>query len=72
MEVKDKLKLRQLLIIFCDGLVKYPGDAERTEKGLQVLEKWVDMVVERGCSTLFQKNAIITHRGIKKGGGGMA
>lgn len=70
MDVKDQLKFRQLLIIFCDGLSKYPRDGERMENGLKILEKWIDDLVNRECSVLFQKNSVITYRGQKKGGGG--
>jgi hypothetical protein len=70
MNLKDQMNLRRLLIVFCEGLAQYPNDKERAEKGIQIIQQWVDEVVNRECSTLFQKNAVITHRGQKKGGGG--
>jgi hypothetical protein len=70
MKKNDQIRFRQLLLIFVDGLSRYSGDSERMERGLEVLEKWVDTLVNRECSTFLQKNAVISHRGQKKGGGG--
>jgi hypothetical protein len=70
MKLKNRLRFRELQIIFTEGLMKYPNDAERAERGLQLLEKLIDEIVQDELSELFQKNAVITHRGEKKGGGG--
>jgi hypothetical protein len=69
MELKDQLRFRELQIIFFNGMIKYPNDAERAEQGFRILEKFIDDLLEKKMNDLFQRNAIITHRGEKKGGG---
>jgi hypothetical protein len=56
MKKQDQLKFRELQVIFFVGMSEYPNDKERMEKGLQILEKFIDDLVTRECSALFSIN----------------
>ena len=56
MKKNDQLKFRELQVIFFVGMTEYPNDKERMEKGLQILEKFIDDLVTRECSALFSAN----------------
>jgi hypothetical protein len=63
MKVADKLKLRELVFLFVAGLGEYPNDKERLEKGLTIIEDYVDAITARECSAIVSGMAVIKHGG---------
>lgn len=72
MKLDDRLTFRRMQIAFFAGMVEYPNDKERMEKGMELLEKFIDSVIERECSFIVSRTAEIRAGGYLKGKGGTA
>jgi hypothetical protein len=68
MELQDRLKFRELLFLLLAGLEKYPGDKERAEQGINVIEKFIDGITEREMSAILSKVSTLESGGVYKGG----
>jgi hypothetical protein len=68
MEIKDRIDFRRMQSIFFAGMVEYPNDTDRMEKGMQLLEQWIDRLVNRECSKFVTENSSLTVGGVHKGG----
>lgn len=63
MELRDKLKFRELLFLLVAGLGEYPNDKERLEQGILVMENYIDGITERECNAILSGMAVIKHGG---------
>jgi hypothetical protein len=69
MKINDRLNFRKMQIAFFAGMQEYPNDKERMEKALQILENYIDNLIERECSKVISASGAIslTHN-LKTGG----
>ena len=63
MDIKDRIEFRRLQIIFFTGMSENPTDTDRMEKFFVIMERFIDLIVERECSKLLTKSATIRHDG---------
>jgi hypothetical protein len=66
MDIKDRITFRQLQAAFFAGMVEYPNDTDRMEKGMGLLEAWIDQVVDREVSKVITQTSTLTLNGIPK------
>jgi hypothetical protein len=69
MHIKDQIDFRRMQAIFFAGMVEYPNDKDRMEKGMKLLEDWVDRLVNRECGKMLTEKSTMTVGGVVKGGG---
>lgn len=70
MDIKDRIAFRGLQAAFFAGMVEYPNDTDRMEKGFKVFEEFIDGLVDRELTKIFGRNAVVKYQGEIKGGGG--
>lgn len=63
MVLQDRLKFRELLFIFVAGVQEYATDKERLEKGITVMENFIDSITARECNAIVSGMATIKHGG---------
>jgi hypothetical protein len=65
---RQKIQFRQMQAMFFEDASKYPGDADRIEKQLQIMEGWIDKQIENELSRVLGANSTLLKNGVVKGG----